>query len=244
MKKIGIYFGTFAPMHIGHLQQVYKAAFENDQVLLVASGYDTDRGAQIGLTLDKRLSALTEFFADEKQIHVRKLDENDLPPMPTGWDEWTARLLSLIDEIADNQPYQATFYVGEPEYLTELTKRFPQNANIYRSEIASRLDVPISATEIRKSPQKNWAKIIPTYHQFFEKTVQIQGQNAPQIAARLNKLFSAYGINSVSADRNNFDLIIKISKENPLTEFYQAIDKLNDTFGLEVLHFQNKKQKN
>lgn len=49
-------------MHIGHLHQVYKAAFENDEVLLVASGFDDDRGAKIGLDLNRRVSALTEFF--------------------------------------------------------------------------------------------------------------------------------------------------------------------------------------
>ncbi|WP_423229554.1 adenylyltransferase/cytidyltransferase family protein, partial [Staphylococcus hominis] len=42
-KNIGIYFGTFAPLHTGHQQQIYKCASLNDGVLLVVSGYDNDR---------------------------------------------------------------------------------------------------------------------------------------------------------------------------------------------------------
>ena len=49
--RLGVYFGTFAPFHKGHQQQIYKCAALNDQVLLVVSGYTHDRGDKIGLPL-------------------------------------------------------------------------------------------------------------------------------------------------------------------------------------------------
>ena len=67
-KNIGIYFGTFAPLHTGHQQQIYKCASLNDGVLLVVSGYDNDRGAQIGLPLEKRFRYLREAFNDEEIV--------------------------------------------------------------------------------------------------------------------------------------------------------------------------------
>ena len=73
-KKIGVYFGTFAPLHTGHQQQIYKTAAQNEGVLLIVSGYDGDRGSQIGLHLEMRFRYLREAFNDEPAIKVAKLD--------------------------------------------------------------------------------------------------------------------------------------------------------------------------
>ncbi len=122
-KNIGIYFGTFAPLHTGHQQQIYKCASLNDGVLLVVSGYDNDRGAQIGLPLEKRFRYLREAFNDEENIKVSMLNENDLPEMPNGWDEWANRLFELIHHNTLERDLSVTFYVGELEYAAELKKR-------------------------------------------------------------------------------------------------------------------------
>ena len=37
-KRIGIVFGTFAPMHIGHVDLITKAKRYNDNVLVIVSG--------------------------------------------------------------------------------------------------------------------------------------------------------------------------------------------------------------
>lgn len=63
--KVGIYFGTFAPLHSGHQQEIYKAAALNDGVVVIVSGYTGDRGDNIDLGLQKRFRYLREAFADE-----------------------------------------------------------------------------------------------------------------------------------------------------------------------------------
>ena len=47
-KHIGIVFGTFAPMHVGHVDLITKAKRANDNVLVIVSGSNTqeDRGAR------------------------------------------------------------------------------------------------------------------------------------------------------------------------------------------------------
>lgn len=37
-QKIGVYFGTFAPLHTGHQQQIYKTSALNEGVLLICLG--------------------------------------------------------------------------------------------------------------------------------------------------------------------------------------------------------------
>lgn len=173
--KIGVYFGTFAPLHIGHQQQVYKCASLNEGVLLVVSGYDNDRGSQIGLPLEKRFRYLREAFNDEENIKVAMLNENDLPEMPNGWDEWVVRLLELIEKNTEEEKLQVTFYVGEAEYVTELTKRFPLDGNDYFVEIADRHDIQLSATQIRNHPDEHWNDINRVFRRHFSKVVTVMG---------------------------------------------------------------------
>ncbi|QPS70593.1 adenylyltransferase/cytidyltransferase family protein [Lactococcus garvieae] len=189
-KKLGVYFGTFAPFHKGHQQQIYKCAALNDQVLLVVSGYKNDRGDKIGLPLDQRYTYLKEAFEDEAEITVAKLDETDLPPMPKGWDEWVSRLLSLLKNFTHEV---ITFYVGEADYVTELQARFPQDGREYRVEIADRQDIKISATEIRQNPLLHWNEINPIFRRHFTKIVGIIGgeqSGKSTLARRLARSFN------------------------------------------------------
>lgn len=174
-KNIGIYFGTFAPLHTGHQQQIYKCASLNDGVLLVVSGYDNDRGAQIGLPLEKRFRYLREAFNDEENIKVSMLNENDLPEMPNGWDEWANRLFELIYHNTLERDLSVTFYVGELEYAAELKKRFPADGNQYAVEIADRHDISLSATQIRENPQEHWTHINRVFRRHFSKIVTVMG---------------------------------------------------------------------
>jgi NadR type nicotinamide-nucleotide adenylyltransferase len=175
-QKIGVYFGTFAPLHTGHQQQIYKTSALNEGVLLVVSGYDQDRGSQIGLHLEKRLRYLREAFNDEPAIKVVKLDENDLPEMPHGWDEWSNRLFELIHEQTISDQLAITFYVGEAVYASELAKRFPKgDGHHYAVEIADRQDIQISATMIRQNPQAYWQDINRVFRRQFSKVVTVMG---------------------------------------------------------------------
>lgn len=77
MKKIGIVFGTFAPMHRGHIDLIIKAKRECDLVKVIVSGRAKDRGDKIGLSLEKRFRYVREVFANDNLIEVSKLDENN-----------------------------------------------------------------------------------------------------------------------------------------------------------------------
>ena len=83
-KSIGIVFGAFAPMHVGHVDLITKEKRANDNVLVIVSGSNTqkDRGTRTVLSLNRRFRNVREIFYDDELIVVDKLDEADMPPYP------------------------------------------------------------------------------------------------------------------------------------------------------------------
>ena len=97
-KHIGIVFGTFAPMHVGHVDLITKAKRANDNVLVIVSGSNTqeDRGTRAGLSLNRRFRYVREVFYDDELVVVDKLDEAGMPAYPEGWVPWVNRVKELI----------------------------------------------------------------------------------------------------------------------------------------------------
>ncbi|NQP27699.1 adenylyltransferase/cytidyltransferase family protein [Streptococcus suis] len=158
-QTVAVVFGTFAPMHKGHLDLIERAKLACGQVYVVVSGYDKDRGDLIGLDLLTRFRAIQSQFEGDDFVEVRALDETDLPPYPDGWDLWLDRLLGLLDLSEHQVP---VFYVSEEEYAQELQRRG------YQAHFSAR-KFGISATLIRENPQQYQDYIAPAFLAFFWK---------------------------------------------------------------------------
>ncbi|HFI0427418.1 TPA: adenylyltransferase/cytidyltransferase family protein [Streptococcus suis] len=156
-QPIAVVFGTFAPMHKGHLDLIERAKLACGQVCVVVSGYDRDRGDLIGLDLLTRFRAIQSQFKGDDLVRVCALDETDLPAYPDGWDLWLERLLGLLD-LSENQV--PVFYVSEEEYAQELHSRG------YQAHYSPR-KFGISATLIRENPEKYRDYVAPAFVDFF-----------------------------------------------------------------------------
>ena len=117
-EKIAIVFGTFAPLHQGHIDLIQKAKRSYDKVRVVVSGYQGDRGEEVGLSLQKRFRYTRETFADDELTQVYRLDETSFPRYPLGWDKWLSALLELVGYDAEGE--ELIFFVGEADYQEEL----------------------------------------------------------------------------------------------------------------------------
>ncbi|QEA58628.1 nicotinamide-nucleotide adenylyltransferase [Leuconostoc koreense] len=172
--KIGVFFGTLAPMHVGHQAEIYKAAALNDGVVVIASGYTNDRGYQIGLSVEKRFRYLREAFSDETDIKVDYINEDNIPMMPNGWDEWTRILVETVKHNIVNKDATITFYTGEQDYKNQLEARLPKNGQ-FKVSLMDRTVLKISATDIRKNPIGNWDYINRVFRRHFAKKVTVMG---------------------------------------------------------------------
>ena len=165
MKKVGIVFGTFAPMHRGHIDLIIKAKRICDKVKVVVSGREGDRGDQIGLSLQKRFRYIREVFNDDSLVEVSKLDEVNMPSMPDGWDVWLDELFKASNTNKDDN---LLFFVNEDEYVEELQKRG------FKTQSEER-NFGISASLIRDNPFKYWKYITQPFKRHFTKKVLILG---------------------------------------------------------------------
>ena len=187
-KTVGVVFGTFAPMHQGHLDVIMRAKKENyGGCIVIVSGRDGDRG-EPKLPLKLRYRYIREFFADDDLVAVYPIDETALgiPEYPDGWVPYMQQVENIV--LAGTVDTSAVFYVSEQEYKDYLT------AHSYEVVMLDRSENPISATMIRKNPIKHWDKITYPFRRAFSTNILICGtasEGKTTLVKDLGKYFNA-----------------------------------------------------
>ena len=165
-ERIALVFGTFAPLHQGHIDLIQRAKRQCDRVRVIVSGYEGDRGEEVGLTLQKRFRYIREAFSNDELTQVYKLDETELTRYHLGWETWLQTALDTIQYQTETE--ELIFYVGEKAYKEELEAR---GFDVHLEERR----FGISATMIRENPSKYWKYIAQPFRRQFTKKVLIMG---------------------------------------------------------------------
>ena len=165
-EKVAVVFGTFAPLHQGHIDLIQRAKRQCDRVCVIVSGYKGDRGEEVGLPLQKRFRYIREGFSNDELTQIYKLDETELPRYPLGWEPWLKIALETIQYKAERE--ELIFFVGEKAYQEELEARGFQ-AHLQERQFG------ISGTLIRENPSKYWKYIAQPFRRQFTKKVLIMG---------------------------------------------------------------------
>ena len=164
--NIGIVFGTFAPMHLGHMDVVNIAKEEMDRVIVICCGHEGDRGYPL-LPLEKRYELAALAFEDDEKVLVTSLVDTD-PKIKEHWDEqqiwnyWVERmLLHLFKKELISAKDRLMFYTSEGDY-TELLENTPEHIKVHRC----RRIRPISATMIRENIDGYKEQIVPAFREY------------------------------------------------------------------------------
>lgn len=187
---VGIVFGSFAPLHQGHLDLIMRAKKENaGGAIVIVCGYDGDKGEPI-MPHRKRYRYVREFFADDDLVAVYAINDTESmrPQYPNGWDSWLEEFESIYSKAMSYSGYR-TWYVGDQTYYDGLTERGEKAILVDRTS-----DNPISATMIRQNPIKYWDKIIAPFKRIFSTNILITGtasEGKSTLVTDLGKYFNA-----------------------------------------------------
>ena len=242
--KVGITFGGYCPMHMGHLDLIMKAKKENDICFVVVCGYDgEERGDKIGLTLNRRYSLVKQMFKDDEQIKVLKVNDTELgideSMSESNWDIWLDYVQQKIYmyELDKIGSCTYTWYVGEESYVKALNKRVFDGKLVYPFAIidnvvyVERSKNPISATMIRENPIKYWNKIAWPFRQYFSTNILITGTASEGKSTLTRDIATYFGLPySEEYGRTYMEYYGKDDTDLTVTDFQQfLIEQRRDT---------------
>ena len=201
-KSIGVVFGSFAPLHQGHLDLIMRAKKENDGgCIVIVCGYNGDKGEPL-MPHSKRYRYVREFFADDDLVAVYAINDDEINAnrYPNGWNEWLAEFNNIWEKAVEPDAHTEVFphyiwwphrrwYVGDKNYYDDLIERHETPILVDRVS-----DNPICATMIRENPIKHWDKITFPFRRIFSHNILICGtasEGKTVLTQDLGKYFNA-----------------------------------------------------
>ena len=189
--KVGVVFGSFAPLHQGHLDLIMQAKKQNEGgCLVIVCGLEGDKGEPL-MPHSKRYRYVREFFADDDLVAVYAINDTEIgaDKYPDGWGKWMEEFESIYSKAVHSDS-ERTWYVGDENYYNDLTNMLNEKAVLVNRTATN----PICATMIRQNPIKHWDKITFPFRRVFSTNILICGtasEGKTTMTTDLGKYFNA-----------------------------------------------------
>ena len=186
--KIGVYGGSFDPLHIGHINVIINAASQCKKLYVILS-YSRERDS---IPMEYRYRWIRNSFLHMDNIEIILLEDNATSKAEYDTkDYWERGRDFVLNKIGSNVDvvFCGSDYKGTNRY-----------EDLYNCEVVyfDRLNIPVSSTAIRNNPFEYWDYIPNICKSYYTKKVLIVGGESTGKSVLTQNLAIAYNTNFVS----------------------------------------------
>lgn len=183
--KVGMYGGSFDPLHIGHIDVIIKAASQCEKLYVVLS-YSEKRD---NIPMEYRYRWIRNSFRHMDNIEIILLEDEatDKSDYNTGdyWEKGRDYVLSQIGTDVD-VVFCGSDYMGTNRYESLY------NCNVVYFD---RNIIPVSSSAIRSNPFENWEYIPEICRPYYTEKILFVGGESTGKSTIVKNLALAYNTN-------------------------------------------------
>lgn len=183
--KIGMYGGSFDPLHIGHIDMIIRAASQCEKLYVVLS-YSRERD---NVAMEYRYRWIKNSFRHLDNIEIILLEDNATTKEEYDTDNyWKKGRDYILEQIGSNIDvvYCGSDYIGSNRY-----------ESLYNCKViyVDRDIIPVSSTKIRSNPFKYWDYIPNICKPYYTKKILFVGGESTGKSTIVQNLARAYNTN-------------------------------------------------
>ena len=183
--KVGMYGGSFDPLHIGHIDVIIKAASQCEKLYVVLS-YSRERD---NIPMEYRYRWIRNSFCHMDNIEIILLEDNATSKSNYDTDDyWEKGRDYVLSQIGANVDvvFCGSDYIGTNIY-----------ESLYNCKVVyfDRAIIPVSSSAIRSNPFENWEYIPQICRPYYTKKILFVGGESTGKSTIAENLALAYNTN-------------------------------------------------
>ena len=195
--SIGVIFGKFYPIHLGHIHFIQEISSIIDKLYVVVCT-DALRDEKLflessmnsHLSNELRIKFVSDSFNCQENIEILHLKEDGITSYPDGWQSWSDRVKELFKS---KDIYFDTVFCNELQDVDNYYKYFNdiKDLNVLTLDL-ERQEFNVSATKIRNNPYQYWEYIPLRERSFFSIKIGIFSKDSTKRGLFIEKLSNYY----------------------------------------------------